>query len=200
MDAHPTFERFSGEVLGLSQEQFLASFPHPFVVVDPKGELSIPSDFRHGVGAPQQGKLTVFDVSDILSFPHVFVAPLVKTGRNAFQAGVTLGRTPNNDVVVPHHAVSKFHLYFHANPASGRMEVQDVGSRYGTQVGERVLPPGESAPLKSGATILVAKYVKITFFTAKDFYTYIHLVEHRKRKASAPPPPPGSTPPPQVLE
>jgi hypothetical protein len=72
---------------------------------------------------------------------------LRKTDRNPFAGMITVGRAPNNDVVVAHTSVSKFHAYF--RPKRGHeLSIFDVGSTNGTHVDGRAVPL-DGAPLST---------------------------------------------------
>jgi pSer/pThr/pTyr-binding forkhead associated (FHA) protein len=61
---------------------------------------------------------------------------------------ITVGRTENNDLVIPDEQVSKFHAFFRL--VGDRVELTDAGSRNGTFVGSRRLEArGSSAPLNA---------------------------------------------------
>lgn len=67
------------------------------------------------------------------------VQPIVK--RTAvFRDIVTLGRTANNDIVVAHAMVSKFHCWFRIQD-DGALVLVDAGSRNGTVLDGRRLTP-----------------------------------------------------------
>lgn len=52
---------------------------------------------------------------------------------------ITLGRTANNDIVVPDISVSKFHAWFQRT--TSKIELGDAGSKNGTRANEVVLRP-----------------------------------------------------------
>ena len=73
------------------------------------------------------------------------VLPLRKI-QPTFPSMITVGRTDNNDLVVPDEQISKFHAYFRL--VGGRIEVADAGSRNGTFVaGRRLVSKSETAVL-----------------------------------------------------
>jgi len=63
----------------------------------------------------------------------LLVFPLRKTGRSAFPQMITVGRTKNNDVVLPDVMISKFHAFF--KEENGKLICQDADSRNGSFVG-----------------------------------------------------------------
>ncbi len=74
------------------------------------------------------------------------VLPLKKV-QSTFPSMITVGRTDNNDLVVPDEQISKFHAFFRL--VGDRVELSDAGSRNGTFVGTRRLEPrGASVPLR----------------------------------------------------
>src|SRR5207302_10503529 len=73
------------------------------------------------------------------------VLPLRKV-QSTFPSMITVGRTDNNDLVVPDEQVSKFHAFFRL--VGERVEISDAGSRNGTFVGgRRIESRGASVPL-----------------------------------------------------
>jgi pSer/pThr/pTyr-binding forkhead associated (FHA) protein len=87
----------------------------------------------------------------------LLVAPLVKV-QSHFPSMITIGRTQNNDIVVPEKSISKFHAYFRVD--RGLVEVADAQSRNGTFLGERRLEPKQLAPLKAGEHV---RFARLTF-------------------------------------
>ena len=79
---------------------------------------------------------------------------------NPFATEVTLGRTFNNDVVVDHQSISRFHAYFQLDPKRGVWRVVDAESKNGTWVrGRRIAGP---CKLADGDAIRIGS-VPITF-------------------------------------
>jgi hypothetical protein len=68
---------------------------------------------------------------------------------NAFQRGVTLGRTQNNDLVIDDASVSRFHAWFQ-QAEDGRWAVADAGSKNGTMVSLNKLAGRKLQPLEGG--------------------------------------------------
>lgn len=68
----------------------------------------------------------------------LFVAIPVRKreGATGVMLDVTIGRTHNNDVVIPHASVSGFHAFVRRDD-DGRLRLVDAGSRNGTFVGKR---------------------------------------------------------------
>jgi hypothetical protein len=74
------------------------------------------------------------------------VLPLRKV-QVTFPSMITVGRTENNDLVVPDEQVSKFHAFFRL--VGDKVELSDAGSRNGTFVsGQRLEARGAAVAMK----------------------------------------------------
>jgi len=87
------------------------------------------------------GGLTVSDLATRLRVHRHFVLPLVKRSQRSMSMDrIVVGRARNNDVVLRHASVSKFHAWFECL-ADGVVRVADAGSTNGTKLnGERLEP------------------------------------------------------------
>jgi len=114
-----------------------------------------------------QGKYSLIPGTD----PMVFV--LEKSRRpNTFGIGITLGRTPNNDVVVVEPSVSRFHAFFQHNASTGVWYVVDAESHNGTYVHDHRLAPGKPGPLGDGTPVRFGG-TRMRFFTPKAFELFV---------------------------
>jgi len=96
------------------------------------------------------------------------VHPVRRTGRSVGHL-ISVGRTSNNDVVVPDVSVSRFHAFLKEATGDARWSIQDAGSTNGTAVNGRPVPAqGKGGPvdLKSGDRVRVGQ-VELTFFEAE---------------------------------
>lgn len=80
---------------------------------------------------------------------------------NAFAMMITLGRAPNNDLVIPDQRVSKFHAYFRR--LGQQWTINDANSMNGTWVDGQPIPSDRSAPLRSGSSIRIAETLELVF-------------------------------------
>lgn len=105
------------------------------------------------------GKLPMHDV-------ELEVFPLIKKPGASFPDRITIGRTPNNDIVVPDHSISRLHAYIrHGNG----WFVADAGSKNGTWLGGAQLAARRERALES-KTILRLGDVDLTFYLSIDLY------------------------------
>lgn len=85
---------------------------------------------------------------------------------NVFASMVTIGRAPNNDIVLKAEGVSKFHAYLQER--GGVWTLTDAGASFTTEVNGHVLQKRtEHAPLTTGAELRLAS-VRLVFATAPD--------------------------------
>ena len=98
---------------------------------------------------------------------EVEVYPLVKKPGAAFPGMITVGRTGNNDVVLPNHSISRLHLY--VTQRDGLWWAADAGSKNGSWLaGERMTARKEVRLLPS-ATLRLGELL-LTFHLAADAY------------------------------
>lgn len=176
MDPHQSLRSFAEQYGGLDQKRFLAGFPAPFLMVDPGPRLMTEEQIRPYTVTSTAARMAEMEAdSGVLDPLKILAVPLVKSDRNAFPNMISLGRSANNDVVVSHPRVSKFHAFFKKNPATGALSVWDAGSTYGTAVNGLALPEGKAGPLETRCVIELGGAVRITYFSAVDFFHFIRL-------------------------
>ena len=102
------------------------------------------------------------------------VLPLKKV-QSTFPSMITVGRTDNNDLVVPDEQISKFHAFFRL--VGDRVELSDAGSRNGTFVGTRRLESrGASAPLRANDGFAFAA-VEFQLFDARGCWEWLRQLD-----------------------
>ncbi len=131
------------------------------------------------VQQPQQPQSTVDidSMEDNLLFFRkrldYLVFPLVQTGRSQFSF-ISVGRTKNNDIVVPDVSVSKFHAFFKTS-RKRQFSLQDASSKNGTFLDDKPVPPqGEAkpVPVASGARVRFGN-VEFMFLSSMDFHGFV---------------------------
>lgn len=85
---------------------------------------------------------------------------------------ITVGRSPENDLVLRDPTVSSLHARLHPVPATEWCFVVDLGSRNGTAHNDARTVRNGRAELQSGDEIAFGRHVFV-FLTAKDFYRYL---------------------------
>lgn len=91
-----------------------------------------------------------------------------RPGSNPFALMITLGRAPNNDLVLNHAALSKFHAYLRRSGES--WVVDDPGSTNGTCVDGVPVESGRGVPARSGARITLGGEVELELLAPDDLW------------------------------
>jgi hypothetical protein len=93
--------------------------------------------------------------------------PLSKKPGASFPDRITIGRTPNNDVVIAEPSVSRFHAYVrHDGP---QWVVADAGSKNGSWLDKHRLEPRKERALASRSVLRLGD-VDLTFVDAGDLF------------------------------
>ena len=105
------------------------------------------------------------------------VYALRRNGRSASHL-ITLGRAPENDVVVPDVSISRFHAFVKQG-ANGRWLIQDAGSTNGTTVNSHSVPRqghGPPAELSPGDDVRLGQ-VELTFLDCEALVSFAVRLE-----------------------
>jgi pSer/pThr/pTyr-binding forkhead associated (FHA) protein len=86
--------------------------------------------------------------------------------------GITVGRTENNDLVLDHSSISRFHAYFLRDSRAKTWKLVDAESKNGTWVGPLRLERGATAPVQD-RTRLRFGYVDMTFLEPESFFRHV---------------------------
>lgn len=96
------------------------------------------------------------------------VYPLTKKPGASFPDRITIGRTPNNDVVINDHSVSRFHAYVRHDGTT--WIVADAGSKNGSWLDKSSLEARKERRLSSRGVLRIGD-VDLRFLLAADLYT-----------------------------
>jgi hypothetical protein len=155
------------QLLQLGRDEFLAAAA-PAALVRYRGEDS-------GAGQHVSATLTIDgEIEQTLPYGKSLPAevdlevyPLMKKAGASFADRITIGRTGNNDVVIPDPSVSRLHAYVRRD-RSGWV-VADAGSKNGSWLLGHVLEARRERPLPSRANLRLGD-VDVTFYDAGDLY------------------------------
>jgi hypothetical protein len=139
-----------------------ASTPAPD---DASRETSVDLETETFVGAP--------DGRGRRAGRKIEIYPLAKKPNAPFPEMITVGRTPNNDVVLRDATVSRLHAFF--KQKGGVWQIGDGGSKNGTQLDGVALAPRREKQLGSGQIVKIGD-LELTFYTAEDLYKLLSLV------------------------
>jgi pSer/pThr/pTyr-binding forkhead associated (FHA) protein len=131
---------------------------------------------RLGGGAEESSEFRYRTVSAVELLPvsgeEPLVIPVRKSKDNAFQRGVTVGRTANNDVVLDDGSVSRFHAWFQRDATGPGWSLADAGSKNGTRVNGERLKSRKLVALKADAVIRFGQ-VEVRFLPPDAFVEFL---------------------------
>jgi hypothetical protein len=154
-------EAFCEDAQRLQTAAFEARHGSAFLLLTAAGHA-----MRNGPAATHVSLLGDSDPSAHTANLSVLVYP-VRPGERAAGHLLTLGRAPNNDVVIPDHTISRFHAFLKRD-ASGGFLIQDAGSTNGTSVNGAPVAAKDLGPataLKRGDTLRLGQ-LEFTFVDA----------------------------------
>ena len=160
------FQTFVAEHGALSESEFLGKIDAPHVLIT---QTQAPRDSSGFMTV----KFTKETISESSEARGVMILPVAKReGANAFGMMITIGRATNNDLVIEHQKISKFHAYFRQVGTDWR--VCDANSRNGTEVADEVLEPGqEGRAVRSGQRVRLGKAVELVFLSPADLFARV---------------------------
>lgn len=136
------------------REVFVSRFPGFFFLVEPFAPVEAPSvatlGSENGAGSP-----------------HAVARVEKRRGANTFDWMITVGRSPNNDIVLPVSDVSKFHAMLREE--DGAWTLTDAGSTFGTVVTGRKLEAQHPAPIRPGDDLQLGS-VALTFHSSATLF------------------------------
>lgn len=190
-----SIQALRAEAMSLGEEQFVARHPEPALVIvgrevvgaraggraadDPMVWLGKTVADEEGVdmdrtlGAIDPG-LTPSPEVDPLAAAARAAALFVRKGgqqKDLFPDMITIGRVPNNDIVLAYPTVSKVHAYLRREGEGWRLH--DNRSRNGTFVARRRLTAGGSHPLEDGDLVHIGPSLALTFFLPASLYGFV---------------------------
>ncbi len=135
--------------------------------------------------APQKTAIFKAVPADLMTARHRRFTPTreslvvlpVRKVQAPFPSMITVGRTANNDIVVPDVSVSKFHAFFRT--ADGTLTLADAGSKNGTQVrGEPLAAKGAGVAVQPGDSVKLGE-VELTLVDADRCWELIRSHDRR---------------------
>ncbi|MHC4600135.1 MAG: FHA domain-containing protein [Planctomycetota bacterium] len=174
---HQTLEDFALDHTEFSEKEFVEKYPHPFLVVNLDGGVPMLSGRLAcaTTACEEDADGNPFRPGSLDVKKRILVAPVVKTPRNRFKLMVTVGRTNQNDIVLPARSISKFHAYFQQDRDSGALMLTDGGSKFGTILQGEELHEGKARELHNGNSIVFARVARSTFLLPDFFFGYLQL-------------------------
>lgn len=86
---------------------------------------------------------------------------------------ITIGRAPNNDIVLYNKLVSKSHACLHFSPSRDISYLLDIGSTNGTFVNDDRIASHKKYQIADGDEISFGPETKVIYFSAKAFHAFL---------------------------
>jgi hypothetical protein len=152
----------------LGREEFLASAA-PAALIRHRGDFDhAPDSAVHTLSIDREIEETLPHGRESPAVATNFeLFPLTKKAGASFPDRITIGRTTNNDIVIPEHSVSRLHAYVRRDGAN--WVVADAGSKNGSWLGGHVLVARKERTLASHAHIRLGD-VDLMFYLAADLF------------------------------
>jgi hypothetical protein len=131
--------------------------------------------------------ISEFELNDILassskgeeeSLLQARVITLEKRDIDSSGRMIFVGRSANNDIVLPNKMVSKLHAYFSQVPGSGVIQLVDMNSTNGTYVNGSKLAPSVKSSLQDEDVISFGPETKLEFFSPAFFCQLLTRISH----------------------
>ncbi len=94
---------------------------------------------------------------------------------------VTIGRSPENDIVVYNKMVSRRHAYLLLNHFKKTCSLVDIGSKNGTFLNGNQITPHEEYQLNEADEISIGPKTKVVYFSSKAFHTFLSELKSSQR-------------------
>jgi hypothetical protein len=131
---------------------------------EPSRDSSLDLDVDTHVGEPEGGGRRA---------RRLEIHPLVKKPSAPFPDMITIGRTPNNDVVLRDATVSRLHAFFRLR--DGAWYVADGGSKNGTSLDGAPLAPRKECAIDAGQVLRLGD-LPLTFYPAAELFQVLSLL------------------------
>jgi hypothetical protein len=160
----------------LSLEEMRATYGSAFLLHH-GGDEALSRPVRSNTTQIVSSVATSGAAGDVPPMPNYLVFPVKSAGRSPYSSYISVGRTPNNDVVIEDASLSKFHAYLRADER-GEVTLQDAGSRNGTFVDDvpvRTRERGSAATLHPGARVRFGR-VDLVFLRCEELYRLLRAM------------------------
>ena len=163
------------QLLTLGRDEFLAAAAAAVLVrrratPDPATPVIV-LNADHDIRETVDGRLSHGKLTDGATEMELY--PLAKKSGASFPDRITIGRMPNNDVVISDPSVSRLHAY--VKPAEIWL-VSDAGSKNGSWLNEQWLDPRREVSLPPGSVLRLGD-VRFTFYLSRDLFD-LHGGDH----------------------
>lgn len=90
---------------------------------------------------------------------------------------ITIGRSPDNDIVIYNKLVSRRHAYLLLNHREKKCSLIDIGSSNGTFLNGTKITPHEEYQLAEADEISVGPETRVVYFSSKAFHSFLSEIK-----------------------
>jgi pSer/pThr/pTyr-binding forkhead associated (FHA) protein len=161
----------------LSKSGFEKTHPYPFLVeLDPRppdGEDSRDFETLASKGRDDRERFQKSSQIDMTS--RLF--RVVKRDKTTFGNKISVGRSMNNDIVLRHPSISKFHAFFTVGDVRIEYHLTDVNSTNGSFLNDVRLTPMKKDEVRFGDRVSIGGELQFLFLNAQDLFSRIKIME-----------------------
>jgi hypothetical protein len=159
----------------LSWPEFFAAFPNGFLVEKSERFLdkSVMFQFLTDVMEDEQVLQQLKNGTVRTAVLSARVIEIAKRKDITEPNMISIGRSPDNDIVVYNKMVSRRHAYLLLNHREKRCSLIDIGSTNGTFLNGTKITPHEEYQLAEADEISVGPETKVVYFSSKAFHTFL---------------------------
>lgn len=167
---------YEAEFTRLGLSAFAQAYPSSVLIVTAVGGVFMGASTRSGT-------MSVVDTDQLQATALAGRVFQVVKGRNARPGPVTIGRTADNDLVIPEYSISTRHCILAL--VDGEYRLTDLGTVNGTLVNEVRLAPRKPCIIRGGDTLRLGRFT-LLFHLARGFGEFLRQRAEAEEEPAAP--------------
>ena len=164
-------ETYLRDAESLSEDEFLAQFDHPFLLI-PGIERNSLSQLYGAVSRESTTEQKPSGASGDDQDNTVILCLGMRPKYGLSFDRMTVGRASEADIVILDDTVSKFHAEFSWDATRERCVITDLNSRNGTRIAGEKLKAGANGKLSTGMVLSLGN-IQARFFTPRAFLSWL---------------------------
>ncbi|MBN2361959.1 MAG: FHA domain-containing protein [Deltaproteobacteria bacterium] len=162
----------------LSEQEFEARHPHPFLIIEGALDLFEKDEFAFRTKSLELDRTNWVDPIEELHNDgkqlserslELLIFKVAKKKESPYQRRISIGRTNASDITIPDKCISKLHAHIEHDEKTGAYSIVDTESINGTKVNGVEIGADERRVLGYGDTIELGSFI-FKFISAADLY------------------------------